>query len=213
MLIINSEAEAYCTSVSDAEPTLLQEIRRDTNANVLHPRMLSGHFQGRLLSLISQLIMPKRVLEIGTYTAYSTICLAEGLTKDGKVISIDLNEELRDRIETNIKESGYEKQIEFISGNALDIIPLLTGEFDIVFIDADKRNYENYYDLVFDKVKINGLIISDNVLWDGKVFDKKAKDLTTEALRKYNIKLKEDTRIQKVLLPIRDGLLVARKIS
>jgi caffeoyl-CoA O-methyltransferase len=213
MLIINSEAEAYCTLISDAEPILLKEIRRDTHANVLHPRMLSGHFQGRLLSLISNLIRPKRILEIGTYTAYSTICLAEGLTEDGKIISIDANEELEERIQLNIKQSQYRNKIQFISGDAKKEIPKINEEFDLVFIDADKRNYSTYYDLIIDKIKINGLIISDNVLWDGKVFDSKENDLTTISLRKYNQKLKEDKRIQKVLLPIRDGLLIARKIS
>jgi caffeoyl-CoA O-methyltransferase len=213
MLIINSKAEAYCTSISDAEPILLKEIRRDTYANVLHPRMLSGHFQGRLLSLISHLIKPEKVLEIGTYTGYSTICLAEGLTDDGKIISIDANEELAERVHQNIRESQHRNKIQFIAGDAKKVIPELDEEFDLVFIDADKRNYETYYDLIIDKVKVNGLIISDNVLWDGKVFDSNENDLTTIALRKYNQKLHEDKRIQKVLLPIRDGLLIARKIS
>lgn len=213
MLIINSEAEAYCTSISDSEPPILTEIRRDTNANVLQPRMLSGHFQGRLLSILSHLVKPKRVLEIGTYTGYSAICLAEGLAEGGKVISIDVNEELEERINDNFQKSNSQDNIEHIVGDALKIIPDLEGGFDLVFIDANKRNYEHYYDLIIDKVNTNGLIISDNVLWDGKVFDASSKDLTTKALRKYNLKLKEDKRIQKVLLPLRDGLMVARKIS
>ena len=213
MLIINSEAEAYCASISDAEPILLKEIRRDTHANVLHPRMLSGHFQGRLLSMISNLIRPLRILEIGTYTAYSTICLAEGLSEDGKIISIDSNEELEERILSNIKKSEHRDKIQFISGDAKVVIPRLQEAFDLVFIDADKRNYETYFDLVIDKIKLNGLIISDNVLWDGKVFNESENDLSTKALRKYNQKLKDDKRIQKILLPIRDGLLIARKIS
>ncbi|MFT5884283.1 MAG: caffeoyl-CoA O-methyltransferase [Arcticibacterium sp.] len=213
MLIINSEAEAYCTSISQAEPSVLKEIRRDTYVNVMQPRMLSGHFQGRLLSLISNLMRPYRVLEIGTYTGYSSICLAEGLSKDGKVISIDVNEELQDRIKTNFDKAGKTDKINFMAGDAAHIIPELNETFDLVFIDADKRNYQKYFDLVIDKVKIDGLIISDNVLWDGKVFDPEAKDLTTKALRKYNLSLKENNRIQTVLLPIRDGLLVARKIS
>lgn len=213
MLIINSEAEAYCTSISDPEPSILKEIRRDTNANVLQPRMLSGHFQGRLLSVLSHLVSPKQVLEIGTYTGYSAICLAEGLADGGKVITIDVNEELEDRINENILKAGFQDKIRHIVGDALELIPTLKGDFDLVFIDANKRNYEHYFDLIIDKVNPNGLIISDNVLWDGKVYDEKSKDLTTKALRKYNLKLKEDKRIQKVLLPLRDGLMVARKIS
>ncbi|WP_341224335.1 O-methyltransferase [uncultured Arcticibacterium sp.] len=213
MLIINSEAETYCTSISDPEPPILKEIRRDTNANVLQPRMLSGHFQGRLLSVLSYLVSPKRVLEIGTYTGYSAICLAEGLAEGGKVITIDVNEELEERINNNILKAGFEDKIEHIVGDALQLIPKFENGFDLVFIDANKRNYEHYFDLVIDKVNPNGLIISDNVLWDGKVYDEGSKDLTTKALRKYNLKLKKDKRIQKVLLPLRDGLMVARKIS
>jgi caffeoyl-CoA O-methyltransferase len=213
MLIINSEAEAYCESISDTESILLKEIRRDTHANVLHPRMLSGHFQGRFLAMLSGLIQPRRILEIGTYTAYSTICLAEGLSEDGHIFSIDVNEELEERIKQNINKSGLAHKMTFLGGNAAAIIPTLDEEFDLVFIDADKRNYDKYFDLVIDKVKTNGLIVSDNVLWDGKVFDESHRDLTTLALRKYNLKIKEDKRIQKVLLPIRDGLLMARKIS
>jgi len=213
MLIINSETEAYCTSISQAEPSVLKEIRRDTYVNVMQPRMLSGHFQGRLLSLISNLMRPHRVLEIGTYTGYSSICLAEGLSKNGKVISIDVNEELEGRIKANFDKAGQTDKVNFMAGDAAHIIPELNETFDLVFIDADKRNYQKYFDLVIDKVKIDGLIISDNVLWDGKVFDPEAKDLTTKALRKYNLSLKENNRIQTVLLPIRDGLLVARKIS
>ncbi|MCL4147658.1 UNVERIFIED_CONTAM: hypothetical protein GTU68_023239 [Idotea baltica] len=175
--------------------------------------MLSGHFQGRLLSILSNLIRPKRVLEIGTYTGYSAICLAEGLADGGKVISIDVNEELEERINENFIKSDSQDKIEHIVGDALKIIPDLEGGFDLVFIDANKRNYEHYYDLIIDKVNTNGLIISDNVLWDGKVYDQNSKDLTTKALRKYNLKLQQDKRIQKVLLPLRDGLMVARKIS
>jgi len=175
--------------------------------------MLSGHFQGRFLAMLSGLMKPRRILEIGTYTAYSTICLAEGLLEDGHIFSIDVNEELEERIHLNIQKSGLANKITFIRGNASAIIPSLDEKFDLVFIDADKRNYEKYFDLVIDKVKKNGLIVSDNVLWDGKVFNENHKDLTTLALRKYNQKIKEDKRIQTVLLPIRDGLLMARKIS
>ncbi|MFT6880863.1 MAG: caffeoyl-CoA O-methyltransferase [Algoriphagus sp.] len=213
MLIINTEAEAYCTAISEAEPSILKEIKRDTYVNVLQPRMLSGHFQGRLLSLISNLMRPHRVLEIGTYTGYSSICLAEGLSKDGKVISIDVNEELQDRIRTNFEKAGNIDNIKFMVGDAAHIIPELNETFDLVFIDADKRNYQKYFDLVIDKVRIDGLIISDNVLWGGKVFDPNSQDITTKSLREYNLSLKENNRIQTVLLPIRDGLLAARKIS
>lgn len=211
MLIINPEAEAYCEAMSEAEPDVLQEINRDTHAHVLQPRMLSGHYQGRLLALLSALCKPEYILEVGTYTAYSAICLAEGLQKGGKLISIDINEELYEKCVSNIKLAGMEDRIELLIGNAKEIIQDLPYLFDIVFIDADKLNYRAYYDIVVDKVRTNGLILIDNVLWSGKVYDSNEKDKTTEYLRDFNTYLGSDNRIEKIMLPIRDGLFLARK--
>ncbi len=212
MLINNPSAEAYCLSVSDSESSVLQEINRDTHANILQPRMLSGHFQGRTLAMFSNLMKPEFILEIGTYTGYSAICLAEGLSDKGKLLTIDINEEMESIARGNIQKAGFENTIELKIGDAAEIIPELTQPIDLVFIDADKKNYPMYYDLVFDKIRTGGLIICDNVLWDGKVFDPSAKDKKTKILRDFNLKLKEDNRIEKVLLPIRDGLFLARKI-
>lgn len=212
MEIVHQAIEGYCEDVSDKEPDGLKEINRDTHANVLKPRMLSGHFQGRVLSLISKILAPKRILEIGTFTGYAAICLAEGLQQDGELITIEADEELESLILQNLSKSSHKEQIHLKIGKALEVIPTLKGVFDLVFIDADKMNYENYYDLVIDKVRTGGLILSDNVLWSGKVIDSNANDKTTIALRKFNKKLHEDPRTQKVLLPIRDGLFVSRKI-
>lgn len=175
--------------------------------------MLSGHFQGRLLSLISSLVNPTNILEVGTYTGYSAICMAEGLAENGKLVTIEANEEYEERILNNFRTAGVSKKIELIIGNALEEIPKLDQKFDLVFIDADKLNYIAYYDMIFEKVNIGGVILSDNVLWDGKVLNNTKKDKTTELLREFNIHLKNDARTQKVLLPIRDGLFVSRKIK
>jgi predicted O-methyltransferase YrrM len=175
--------------------------------------MLSGHLQGRMLSLLSGILGPKKILEIGTFTGYSAVCLAEGLAENGKLVTIEANEELETTILQNIKLAGMSDKIELIIGNALEVIPELREKFDLVFIDADKLNYKNYYDLVIDKVNLGGLIISDNVLWDGKVMDDSKQDATTKAIREYNEYLKKDNRTQKVLFPIRDGLYVSRKIK
>jgi caffeoyl-CoA O-methyltransferase len=212
MEIVQEAIEAYCEKISEEEPAILQEINRETHAKVLKPRMLSGHFQGRVLSLIANLINPMCILEIGTYTGYSAICLAEGLHPDGKLITIEVDEELEATIKSNISKAGLESKIHLKIGKALEIIESLDETFDIVFIDADKLNYELYYDAVFDKVASGGLILSDNVLWSGKVIEKETNDKTTELLRKFNLKLKNDPRTQKVLLPIRDGLFVSRKL-
>ena len=212
MQITTSEAEQYCAALTEDEPDLLKEINRDTHANVLQPRMLSGHFQGRLLSLISHLIKPKRILEIGTYTGYSALCMAEGMAADGKLITIEYDEEKACIARENIAKSSYVNQIEVINQPALDVIPQLNETFDLVFIDADKMNYQAYYDAVFPKVNSGGIILSDNVLWDSKVFDPSKNDNTTTYLRDFNQTLKNDKRTQKILLPIRDGLFVSRKI-
>jgi len=201
----------YANAHSTVASSLLQRIERETHLEVLQPRMLSGPFQGRLLSLISKLVQPKRILEIGTYTGYSALCLAEGLTKEGKLITLDVNEELHKRVQGYFNASDYSEQIDYRIGDALDLIPALNETWDLVFIDADKKNYVNYYDLVVDRVRSGGLILADNVLWSGKVIDEKAQDKETVLLRQYNERINHDERVENILLPIRDGIMVARK--
>lgn len=212
MEFIDPHILQYAEDFSSAESILLKKMNRETHSDVLMPRMLSGHLQGRVLSMISKMIRPKNILEIGTYTGYSAICLSEGLPHNAKLITIDINEELEDRVRKYFEESGYKDQIQYVIGNALDIIPQLKETFDLVFIDADKENYSRYYDLVFDKVNSGGFIIADNVLWSGKVlpgYPKQDKD--TQALITFNEYIKNDERAEKVLLPIRDGLFLIRK--
>jgi predicted O-methyltransferase YrrM len=203
----------YCENHSSNEPEVLRQISRDTHANLLKPRMLSGHLQGRLLSMISQIQQPKSILEIGTFVGYSAICLAEGLAENGQLITIEANEEFETRIKNNINLAGLTDKIVLKIGNALEVIPKLDLTFDLVFIDADKLNYIQYYDLVIEKLNIGGLIISDNVLWDGKVMEATKNDATTKLLRAFNVHVQNDNRTNKVLLPIRDGLFVSRKIK
>jgi predicted O-methyltransferase YrrM len=213
MEFISPELDQYVCGHSENEPEVLRELNRKTHLSVLQPRMLSGHFQGRVLSMLSHMIRPRRVLEIGTYTGYSALCFAEGLIEDGKVITIDVNEELEDLVREYISKAGMENKIEYHIADATQLIPKLEDEFDIVFIDADKKNYCNYYDLVFDKVKKGGYIIADNVLWSGKVLEEyNSLDRETKVIMDYNRKVHEDARVQEVLLPIRDGLMVARKL-
>jgi len=214
MHFLPEEIEKYSADHTGRESELLQKINRETHLKVMMPRMLSGHFQGRFLSMISKMIQPDRILEIGTYTGYSALCFCEGLKPNGKLITIDNNEELEERVRGYFKESDYNDRIEFIVGNAMNVIPELNETFDLVFIDADKENYINYYNLVFDKVKAGGYIIADNVLWSGKVlqpYDKPDKD--TQTLIDYSNMVFADKRVEPILLPLRDGLMVARKIS
>ncbi|WP_196887163.1 O-methyltransferase [Aureivirga sp. CE67] len=211
MNFISEELDQYVVRHSEDEPALLKELTRETWQKVLNPRMLSGHFQGRLLSIISKLVSPKNVLEIGTYTGYSTLCIAEGLQENGVLYTIDKNEELESFQKKYFDKSDYSNQIKQLIGNAIEIIPTIDEKFDLVFIDADKKNYPNYFNLIIDKMNKGGIILSDNVLWSGKVvepLDKKDKD--TPALLEYNKLLKEDPRIETVLLPIRDGLTISR---
>ena len=210
MEILNPELQRYAERHTTAENELLKKINRDTHANVLMPRMLSGHLQGRLLSMISQMIRPKTALEIGTYTGYSALCLAEGLAEGGKLISIDINEELEHKVKQYFEVFAH--KIDYRIGNALDIIPALDLEFDLVFIDADKRNYANYFDLIIDKLRPGGFILADNVLWSGKVLDEKPDD-DTKAIISFNQKIHNDQRVENVLLPIRDGIMMIRKLS
>jgi caffeoyl-CoA O-methyltransferase len=211
MEIVNALIESYCSAHSSAESELLQHINRDTHANVLMPRMLSGHLQGQFLSIISKLKQPKYILEIGTYTGYSALCLAEGLHPEGKLLTLDINEELESRVRGHFAQSEKGAQIDYRIGNALEIIPSLEPGFDLVFIDADKINYAQYYDLVIDKTSSGGLILLDNVLWSGKVCDESRKDKDTEAIRAVNQKVQNDPRVSNMLLPLRDGLMMVVK--
>lgn len=213
MEFISQEIDNYVCNHTENEPSILYDLNRQTNLEVLRPRMLSGHFQGRVLSMLSHMISPKNVLEIGTYTGYSALCFAEGIQDEGKIITIDINEELEDLIREYISKSDYSDKVDFIVGDAMEIIPTLKEEFDLVFIDADKQNYTNYYHLVFDKVKKGGYIIADNVLWSGKVVeDYNETDRDTQLLMEFNKMIQDDHRVQNVLFPIRDGLMIARKI-
>ena len=211
MDFIDEEIEDYSVAHTSPESALLNKIHRETHLEVLRPRMLSGHFQGRVLSMFSKMIRPERILEIGTYTGYSALCLTEGLTHQGKLFTIDINEELEDRVRQYFIESDFNDKIEFLIGDAMKIIPKLTENWDMVFIDADKKNYLKYYNLVISSIKSGGYVIADNVLWSGKVLEDDHDDIDTEALRIFNDKLVKDQRMEVVLLPVRDGLMVARK--
>jgi caffeoyl-CoA O-methyltransferase len=210
MEFLPDDIAAYVQAHTAAEPDLLKKIDRDTHAHVLKPRMLSGNVQGRFLSLISKLMQPKVVLEIGTYTGYSAICLAEGLGVGGKLITIDINEELENRVRGYFEQAGLKNVVEYRIGNALNLIPTIEVPIDLVFIDADKENYLNYYNLVFDKVRSGGLILADNVLWSGKITQTKM-DKDTRALQQFNDVVVADTRVECMLLPLRDGIIMARK--
>lgn len=203
--------EQYVHDHTKPEPVVLQQLNRETYQKVLLPRMLSGHLQGRVLSMISHMIRPQLALEIGTYTGYSGICLAEGLSENGKLISIDINEELELMVREYFERAGFDSKIDYRIGNAVNIIPDLQGPFDLVFIDADKENYLKYYNLVFDKVRQGGFIIADNVLWSGKVLQKQKVDKDTKAIIDFNSFVQNDSRVENVLLPVRDGLMVVRK--
>jgi predicted O-methyltransferase YrrM len=211
MEITHPDIQQYAEAHTSAEPSLLKKINRDTHARVLMPRMLSGHLQGRLLSMMSHMKKPQRILEIGTYTGYSAICLAEGLAEGGQLITIDVNDELEDLVRTNIRLAGMEHCIELKIGDAADIVSTLPGPFDLVFIDADKENYSLYYDLIFNRVPLQGIIIADNVLWSGKVLQDKP-DKDTRAIHQFNQKVAGDGRVEQVLVPVRDGLMVMRKV-
>lgn len=201
----------YIESHSQPEPDLLQKLSRETWQKVLAPRMLSGHLQGRVLSMLSKLIQPKYILEIGTYTGYSALCLAEGMQEDGELHTIDINEELLDFQRKYFDESAFGNQIVQHLGNALEIIPEIDKTFDLVFIDADKSNYPNYLEIILPKLKKGSVILSDNVLWSGKVVENvKKDDIDTQALLKYNQALNTHPRLETVLLPIRDGLTISR---
>ena len=213
MNFIPEDLDDYVVSHSENEPELLKQLTRETYQKILQPRMLSGHYQGRVLSMISKLVNPKNILEIGTYTGYSALCLAEGMQSNGALHTIDVNEELVDFQRKYFNKSGYGNQIYQHLGDALEIIPKLDKTFDLVFIDADKENYSNYFNLIIDKLNTGGIILSDNVLWSGKILETtfKKDDTSTPALIEYNALLKENNRVETVVLPIRDGLTISRK--
>lgn len=212
MEFIPADLQAYVEAHSGEESSLLANLNRDTYTKVMMPRMLSGHLQGRMLSMLSHMIQPKRILEIGTYTGYSAICMAEGLAPDGKLTTLDINEELEVMVRDYFEKAGLTEKIDYRIGNAMELIPEIDETFDLVFIDADKKNYTNYFNLVFEKVRPGGFIIGDNVLWSGKVVQTENKtDKDTQAILDFNRFVHEDDRVENVLFPVRDGLMVIRK--
>tara|TARA_B100000963_G_scaffold329564_1_gene318995 strand:+ start:5277 stop:5912 length:636 start_codon:yes stop_codon:yes gene_type:complete len=211
MNFINEEIEKYSTIHSESEPELLKKLYRETQLNILNPRMISGPLQGRVLSLISQIINPNKILEIGTFTGYSTLCLAEGLKKNGTIQTIEKNDELIGIQNKYFEKSLYRKNIFQLTGNALQIIPTLNEKYDLIFLDADKKNYLTYLDLIIPKLKTKGILITDNVLWNGKVLNK-VKDKDSEIIDNYNKKIKSDRRLNSVIFPIRDGITVSLKV-
>jgi len=211
MEILPNDLQMYLEDHCDAEPAELQKINRDTYLKVLQPHMLSGHYQGRLLSMLSKMMQPKRILEIGTFTGYSTICLAEGLAEDGILHTIEVNRELEETLVQHFKSTNVDKKIKQYFGLAAQIIvEIEENNFDLVFIDADKKNNLHYFQLIFDKVKSGGLIIIDNVLWKGKVYGNES-DADTRSIRELNDQVAKDERVEKLILPVRDGIMLIRK--
>ena len=213
MELIPEFIEEYASAFSSDEPDVLKKLNRDTRAKVLQSRMLSGHLQGRLLSFISRMIEPGRILEVGTYTGYSALCLAEGLTEEGKLHTIDHNPELEDFAADYFRMAGRDDQIIQHVGEALDVIPSLKETFDLVFLDADKINYVRYFDLIFPKLKTGGLVLADNVLWGGKVFDPPdERDEEATGIVRFNQHIRDHKGVRQLLLPLRDGLMVIEKV-
>ena len=211
MHFLSADLENYIDNNSESEPKLLQELRRETHLRVIQPRMITGHYQGRVLSLLSKISAPTNILEIGTYTGYSAICLAEGLRPNGYLHTIDVNEELLDIQRKYFDKSAFGHQIIQHTGDAVAIVPKLDIKFDLVFIDAEKKNYDAYFEAAIAKTKTGSVILSDNVLWSGKVMEPLVKsDKATKALLNYNQKLKNDPRVETVILPVRDGLTLSR---
>ena len=209
---MTKEIESYILSHSDEEGSLLAALNRDANVNLLRPRMLSGHLQGRILKMFCKMLKPKRVLEIGTYTGYATLCMAEALEKDAEIHTLEINDEMEDFIRKYVSQSPDKDKIKLYFGDAMEIIPALDESFDLVFIDADKRLYSDYYDLIFDKLPAGALILADNTLWDGKVLEPlHPADKQTAGILAFNDKIKADQRVEKVILPLRDGLTMIWK--
>jgi caffeoyl-CoA O-methyltransferase len=212
MEFISKDLSDYCENNTSPESEVLAKLNRETHLKVVSPRMLSGHLQGRFLSFISKLQQPKLIVEIGTYTGYSALCLAEGLHPEGKLISIDVNEETSSFAKSFIAKTEYANKIELVLADAKEFVKTINEPIDLVFIDADKKNYLNYYHLVIDKLNKGGLIIADNVLWSGKItMPESAMDRETLALHQFNQFVQQDTRVENMLLPIRDGLMIVRK--
>ena len=212
MDFISEKLAEYLSQNSDKEPEILSKLNKETHQKILQPRMLSGHIQGRFLSLISKIKSPLHILEIGTYTGYGTLCLAEGLATNGKIFTIDRNEELINIQNKYFEESGNRDKIVQLTGNAIDILMGLNENFDLIFIDADKENYIKYFEIVSKKLNPNGIIISDNVLWSGKVVEESDGDQETNTLKKFNSLLSKDERFETIILPLRDGLSISRLI-
>ena len=212
MEFISEKIAEYLSQNSDKEPEILSKLNKETHQKILQPRMLSGHIQGRFLSLISKIKSPLHILEIGTYTGYGTLCLAEGLATNGKIFTIDRNEELINIQNKYFEESGNRDKIVQLTGNAIDILMNLDENFDLIFIDADKENYIKYFEIVSKKLNPNGIIISDNVLWSGKVVEESDGDQETNTLKKFNSLLSKDERFETIILPLRDGLSISRLI-
>ena len=214
MEFLPEKIEQYVCNHTQEENTVLAELNRETWAKVLIPRMLSGHLQGRVLSMFSKMIRPKCILEIGTYTGYSAICLSEGLQEGGKLHTIDINEELKSMSSNYFEKAGISKNIVQYVGNALEITPNLKDEFDLVFIDADKENYSKYFKIVIEKIPVGGFIIADNVLWSGKVTEEvNGRDRETKAIQEFNNLIQSSERVENILMPIRDGLMICQKIK
>ena len=211
MEFISEDLKNYLLKYCDPEDEILKNIDRETHLKVSMPRMLSGHYQGRVLSMLSKMTNPERILEIGTYTGYATLCLAEGLTENGFIHTIDINAELEDMVRANFNRSPLNEKIIYHQGDATKIIPELNEVFDLVFIDADKKNNETYYNLLIDKLRPGGIIIVDNVLWSGKVLNEKNIDQNTAIITNFNKMVRKDQRVEKLILPIRDGLFIIRK--
>ena len=211
MELLSEELTNYLENSCEPENDLLKHISRETHLKVSMPRMLSGHYQGRLLSMLSKMISPERILEIGTFTGYATLCLAEGLRENGRIYTIDINLELEDMVRSNFKRSNLDSKIMYQIGDAKEIIPTLNEIFDLVFIDADKKNNATYYDMIIDKVRSGGLILVDNVLWNGKVLNEGVSDQKTSFISKFNEMVSSDQRVEKLILPVRDGLFLIRK--
>jgi predicted O-methyltransferase YrrM len=212
MEFIDEKLDEYVCAHTSVESDLLYTLNRETHLKILQPRMLSGHFQGRVLSMFSKMIQPKRILELGTYTGYSALCLLEGLHEDGELITIDCNEELEEFAASHFAKQERKSAIVQIVGDAMEIIPTLVGKFDLIFIDADKANYLNYYHLLIDRIPSGGYLLADNVLWSGKVIEEQSNnDKDTNAIKEFNLVVQNDERVENVLFPIRDGLLMVRK--
>ena len=210
---LNEELEKYISEHISEEDELLKEINRQTHLKMIHPRMLSGHIQGKLLEMLSKMINPKNILEIGTYTGYSALCLAKGLQKNGKLITIEINDELQEFTQNFFNKSSYTNQINFLIGDALEIIPNIDTTFDLVFIDGDKSSYIEYFDTVIEKVHKNGFIIADNTLWSGKVLEKNIKnnDYFTKGIIKFNDYVRNNSKVDVALIPVRDGITILQK--